>query len=415
MHLKQRAAQKHKSGKIVKNGPMIILHAGTVLTPEERLARRKLIIRDAISLLTLFLITGVIFLLTLLLYRSFENHREELGNRWRQRGELALQQGRPLEAVEALRSALAYVPDRQTEIDLATALAQSGRTVEATAYFNTLWDTAPGDAIINLQLARLAVKAGNETLAVRHYQAAIDGTWQGNGFDRRREVRLELASYYISRHEPDKARTELLIAASNAPDNPPEIKLGIAALLQQAADLPNALGIYRTIAARRPPPVPALAGAGRTAFQLGMYRVASDYLNKLLAHSAGLADPEKNAARSMLDVSNRILLLYPGYQQPARIRAQRILVLRNIAQKRLADCTANTAVSSQLGAVVARWGQIPKRLSAQQLEQQPDLEQSMLQLVFDTETTTAQTCGAPTGDDALLLRIAQNPGAVEQD
>lgn len=395
---------------------MTILHAGTVLTPEERLARRKLIIRDTISLLTLFLITGAIFALTLLLYRSFENHREELGNRWRQRGELALQQGRPQQAVEALRSALAYVPDRRTEIDLATALAQAGRTVEATAYFNTLWDTAPGDAIINLQLARLAVKAGNETLAVRHYQAAIDGTWQGNGFDRRREVRIELARYYISRHEPDKARTELLIAASNATDNPPEIKLGIAALLQQAGDLPNALGIYRAFAARRPPPAPALVGAGQTAFQLGMYRVASDYLNKLLAHAAALPDPEKNAARSMLDASNRILLLYPGYQQPARIRAQRLLALRGIAQKRLSDCTSsNPAAAAHLAALISRWGQLPSRLTVQQLEQQPDLEQSMLQLVFDTETSTAQTCGAPTGDDALLLRIAQNPGAVEQD
>lgn len=396
---------------------MTILHAGTVLTPEERLARRKLIIRDTISLLTLFLITAVIFTLTWLLHRSFEDHREELGNRWRARGELALQQGRPQQAVEALRSALAYVPDRQTEIDLATALADSGNTVEATAYFNTLWDSAPGDAIINLQLARLAAKAGNEPLAVRHYQAAIDGTWQGNGFDRRREVRLELARYYISRHEPDRARTQLLIAASNAPDNPPEIKLGIAALLQQANDLPNALGIYRAMAARRPPPMPALAGAGQTAFQLGMYRVAADYLNKLLARSAAspISDAEKNAARSMLDASNRILLLYPGYQQPARIRAQRILALRGIAQKRLTACTANQAISPKLGPLVARWGQLPSRLTVQQLEQQPDLEQSMLQLVFDTETTTAQTCGAPTGDDALLLRIAQNPQAVEQD
>jgi tetratricopeptide (TPR) repeat protein len=396
---------------------MTILHAGTVLTPEERLARRKLIIRDAVSLLTLFLITGVIFALTWLLHRSFEDHREELGNRWRSRGELALQQGHPQQAVEALRSALAYVPNRQTEIDLATALADAGNTVEATAYFNTLWDSAPGDAIINLQLARLAVKAGNEQLAVRHYQAAIDGTWQGNGFDRRREVRLELARYYISRHEPDQARTQLLIAASNAPDTPPDIKLGIAALLEQANDLPSALGIYRAMAAHRPIPVAALAGAGRTAFHLGMYRVASGFLSMLIARSAiaPLPDAEKNAARSMLDMSNRILVLYPGYEEPSRVRAQRILALKGIANKRLTTCASNPAAAARLGALIARWGQLPSRLTAQQLEQQPDLEQSILQLVFDTETTTAQTCGAPSGDDALLLRIAQNPGAVEQD
>lgn len=396
---------------------MTILHAGTVLTPEERLARRKLIIRDAISLLSLFLITAVIFSLTWLLHRSFEDHREELGNRWRNRGELALQQGRPKEAVEALRSALAYVPDRQTEIDLATALAQAGRTVEATAYFNTLWDSAPGDAIINLQLARLAAKAGNEQLAVRHYQAAIDGTWQGNGYDRRREVRLELARYYISRREPDKARTQLLIAASNAPDNPPEIKLGIADLLEQANDLPNALGIYRAMAARRPAPIAALAGAGQTAFQLGMYRVASAYLAMLIARAAiaPVPDTEKHAAHSMLDTANRILVLYPGYEEPARIRAQRLLALRDIARKRLTACSSDPAAAARLGSLISRWGQLPSRLTVQQLEQQPDLEQSMLQLVFDTETTTAQTCGAPSGDDALLLRIAQNPGAVEQD
>lgn len=393
---------------------MTILHAGTVLTPEERLARRKLIIRDTISLLTLFLITGVILVLTWLLHRSFEDHREELGNRWRHRGEIALEQNRPQEAVEALRSALAYVPSRQTEIDLAMALAQAGRTVEATSYFNTLWEAAPGDAIINLQLARLAVKAGNEPVAVRHYQAAIDGTWQGNGFDRRREVRLELARYYISRHEPDKARTQLLIAASNAPDDP-AIKLGIAALLEKAGDLSNALGVYRSLAALKPQPLEALTGAGRTAFNLGMYRVAADYLSRLMSHSAQLPDGEKNAARAMLDTSSRILLLYPAYDQPARIRAQRLLNARNIAHQRLTACTTAHSITPQIAALITRWGQLPARLTVQQLEQKPDLEQTILQLVYDTETTTAQTCGAPSGDDALLLRIAQNPAAVEQD
>ena len=393
---------------------MTILHAGTVLTPEERLARRKLIIRDAISLLTLFLITGVILVLTWLLHRSFEDHREELGNRWRHRGEIALEQNHPQEAVEALRSALAYVPNRQTEIDLAMALGQAGRTVEATAYFNTLWDTAPGDAIINLQLARLAVKAGNEAQAVRHYEAAIDGTWQGNGFDRRREVRLELARYYISRHELDRARTQLLIAASNAPDDP-AIKLGIGALLEKAGDLPNALGVYRSLAALKPQPLDALAGAGRTAFNLGMYRVAADYLSRLMAHVAHLPDAEKNAARAMLDTSSRILLLYPAYDQPARIRAQRILNARNIAHQRLTTCTTDHPITPQMTALITRWGQLPARLTVQRLEQKPDLEQSILQLVYDTETTTAQSCGAPSGDDALLLRIAQNPAAVEQD
>jgi tetratricopeptide (TPR) repeat protein len=184
---------------------MATLHAGTVLTPEERLARRQLILRDAFSLLTLFLITAVIFVLTLFLFRSFTNHRQELGARWKARGEVALHAGHPAVAIDDLRSALAYVPSRDTEIELATALADAGKTQEATVYFTTLWESAPGDGTINVQLAHLAAKDGNEAQAIFHYQSALDGTWQGNGYDRRREVRLEMARYLISRRELNPA------------------------------------------------------------------------------------------------------------------------------------------------------------------------------------------------------------------
>ncbi|MGB9148211.1 MAG: hypothetical protein WCC14_20480, partial [Acidobacteriaceae bacterium] len=67
--------------------------AGAVLTPDERQARRKLILRDAISLLTLFLITAVLFVLTWLLHRSFTDHEQVLGLRWKARGEAALRVG----------------------------------------------------------------------------------------------------------------------------------------------------------------------------------------------------------------------------------------------------------------------------------------------------------------------------------
>ncbi len=390
---------------------------GAVLTPEERLARRKLILRDAISLLTLFLITAVLFVLTFLLHRSFTDHEEVLGLRWKARGEAALRAGDPRAAINSLRSALAYLPTRDTEIELATALAEAGRTTEATAYFNTLRETAPGDAMINLQLARLAAKQGDEALAILRYQAALDGTWQGNGFDRRRQVRLEMAGYLISRRRFGEARTQLLIASSNAPDDP-AIKLRIAGMLEQADDLPDALNIYRSLAGHRPAPIDALAGAGRAAFSLGMYRVAADYLGRELgrAESSSLSAAQLQAGRQMLAASQRILDLYPAFDLPPRVRAARVLAAKSTARARLTDCAAATAAApAPLASIVTRWAQLPTRLAIDQLEQQPDLEQSIMQLVYDTETVTAQVCGAPTGDDALLLRIAHNPGAVEQD
>lgn len=395
---------------------MTTLHAGTVLTPEERLARRNLILRDALSLLTLFLITSVIFSLTLLLYRSFENHRAELGQRWKLRGEQALHANQPKEAINALRTALAYVPDTETEIELATALADAGRTTEATAYFNTLWDSTPGDGMINLQLARLAARQGNESLAVLHYESALDGTWPGNGYDRRREIRLEMAGYLVSRHKMDAARTQLMIAAGNAPDDP-AIKTEIAGRLEQASDPQDALGIYRSVASRRPAPLAALEGAGRTAFNLGEYRIAADFLARTVSNAAfaALPDNEKTADREMLETSSHILQLFPSLSQPPRLRAERILAAKNTAHQRLTACTTTgQSIPPPLSALVARWEQLPSRLTAVQLEQNPDLEQTLLQLVYDTETVTAQDCGAGTADDALLLRIARNPNAVDQ-
>ncbi|HEY6446972.1 MAG TPA: tetratricopeptide repeat protein [Acidobacteriaceae bacterium] len=380
------------------------------------MARRRLILRDALALFTLFVITAVIFTLTLMLYRSFENHREELGQRWKARGELALREGRPKDAIEPLRSALAYVPDRSTEIDLATAYAESGKTTEAEAYFNTLWESAPGDGTINLQLARLAARQGNEALAVSHYEAALDGTWQGNGYDVRRQVRLELAGYLLSRGRIDRARTQLMVAAGNAPDDP-AIKIQIAGLMEQAKDLQDALGIYRSVAARRPTPIEALEGAGRDAFGLGMYRMASQYLGRAVAHPqfAKTDVAARTVVRGMLGTANRVLLLYPAFDLAARARAQRILALRDLARKRLTACAAGTtANAAPLMSLGARWAMVSTHLTAAQLEQEPDLEQSLVQLIYDTETTTAQTCGAPMGDDALLLRMAQNPNAVEQ-
>jgi len=391
-------------------------HAAIVLSPEERLARRQLILRDAFSLLTLFLITAVIFVLTLLLFRSFTSHRQELGARWKARGEAALRSGHPELAIDDLRSALAYVPDRATEIELATALADAGKTQEATAYFTTLSESAPGDGTINLQLARLAAKDGNEAQAILHYQAALDGTWQGNGYDRRREVRLEMARYLISRHEYNPARNQLLIAAGNAPDNP-AIKLQIAGLLEQANDPQDALGIYRVLAGRRDAPLSALEGAGRTAFALGMFRVAYDDLTRVFATpaSAQFSSQEKAADHFMLDTASRVLALYPVFSLAPRARAERVLSIRNLARQRLNACAAaNPSGVPKLAGLISGWGQLPADITVPKLEQQPDLEPTILQLAWDTETITAQVCGPPGGPDATLLLIARNPWAVEQ-
>src|SRR5579875_1223501 len=132
------------------------------LTLEQRAEKHKLLVRDTLAISSLLCIVLVLSFFTYLIFHSYTQHRQELGQRWRDRGEAALGRGQAAKAVDDLRSALEYAPDNQTlETELATALMQAGSTREALVYFNTLHDARPGDGIINLQLARLAAEQHN--------------------------------------------------------------------------------------------------------------------------------------------------------------------------------------------------------------------------------------------------------------
>lgn len=389
----------------------------SALTPEERQQRQKLILRDALALSSLLLIVIVLFFVTLALFHSFTIHRQRLAKRWHARGENALHAGQPVAAIDALRSALAYAPDDENlQIELAEALAAAGRTQEAVAYFNTLLEAQPGDGMINLQLARLAAKQGEEANALDHYENALDGTWEGDGYTRRREVRLELAQYLIDRNHYDRARNQLLIAAGNAPDDV-NIELQIAAMLESAEDPANALRLYQKALQHRPARLAALEGAGRTADALNHFLQAKGYLERALNHPGFEKQPAEIQAqfRDMLADADHILLLYPSPNLSVRARAERVLINRKTAQQRLTDCLGTkTTVPSELQTLTSQWQHLPARISLPQLEQGPQMEQTIMQLVYQTEQVTSRQCGPPAGDDALLLKISAAPEAVEQ-
>jgi tetratricopeptide (TPR) repeat protein len=396
---------------------MSAMHLKSALTAEQRLQKRQLIARDAVALLSLLAITCAVFFVTWALFRSFSTHRAALAQRWLVRGETALGQGHPAQAIDALRSALQYAPDqRSIEIELAEALAAAGRLQEATAYFNTLWEAEPGNGKINLALARLAAQQNLEPSALRYYQASIDGTWDGDGMVRRREVRLEMVKYLLSKQRYEPARSELLIAEGNAPDDP-VVRLQIAQLLESAHDPANALEIYRTILQRRPWRLAALEGAGRSAFALGHYQLAKTFLEWAMNHPAAEKEPmeTREQNRNLLRDSIHILLLYPSRQISNRARVERIMHDRNLARMRFVSCSDSVASRpgnlQPLQALALRWESV--RPTLKELERDPQLQQPELQLIYDTERITSEQCGSPTGDDALLLKIAQSPDSVE--
>ena len=393
---------------------MAVFELRTPLSPEERVEKRKLILRDTVALATILVITAVLAILTYFLFASFTHHREVLAQRWKANGERAMRLGKPANAVQALRSALDYAPERRDiEIELAMALAADNRPLEATAYFNSLLETQPGNGLIHLQLARLAARDNKPADAEEHYQRALDGTWEGDGYVRRREVRLELARYLISRKNYPRAQAELRTAAGNAPKDP-DLQMKIAGIMEQAQDPADALAIYRDQTRLRGAPLEAFEGAGRTAYALGHITVAREALLRAIRHRdfSDQPDSEQQTIRQMYANSNRILDLYPDPDLTVRARAGRIQTNAKTARARLTACLANPSAAAKLAPLQAQWQQLPP-LTLRALERNPQLEQTTMALVYSTEKQTAQVCGAPTGDDAILLKLAQAPQAVQ--
>jgi predicted Zn-dependent protease len=394
----------------------------TLQTEDTSTLKRRLILRDSLTFLTLVLITVVLSLITLFLFRSFASHRQDLAVRWSARGEAALSAGRAAEAVLALRTALSYAPGtRSNELLLAQALGEAGRTEESFNYFLGLWETEPGNGLINLSLARLAAKKNDAPAAINYYRAAIYGTWEGDGTVRRREVRLELARYFIARRDFANARTELLIAGGNAPDDVP-VALTIAQLLEQANTPADALSYYQKVLNREPVNQTALVSAGRLEYNAGNFDEAHRLLEQAV-HENETSGPDQQTlpagTTDMLDNSARILTLAPSKKLPNSERVARILKARDLARKRFDTCNARlpatNGTSSPLQNLNSRWTSREATTNRETLLNDSAEQDATMLLVFDTELQTARVCGPPTGDDALLLLLAGKPKAMEPE
>jgi tetratricopeptide (TPR) repeat protein len=366
--------------------------------------------------------------LTWLIFRSYSQHQSDAAERWKRRGEEALRTGNAKAAVFDLRAALGYAPeDHSVQVELAGALAKAGRLQEATAYFNTLWETEPGNGDINLQLARLAAAQKQTQVALEHYHAAIYGVWEGDGAIRRRQVRLELVRFLIQQNRFSDARDELLIAAGNDTTTP--ALLEVAGLLATAHAPSDALHIYHEVAGRRPVVVGALEGTGQMAFTLARYRTARTYLEKALAASSATHPLlDRTLTERNLKIATAVLDIFPSQQLTRRERMRRVLRAREVAHRRFSACMdqisgqnntpQNSAVQSQshdqMNALSSRWQSARPHLTVAELADNAQLEQAAMQLVYDTEQITQRVCGEPTGEDATLLRIAASPETVDQ-
>ncbi len=373
--------------------------------------------RDGAAFLILTAATGVLFAVTLFLFRSFSAHRADLAVEAGGAGKAALAQRRPHDAIASLREALSYAPNqRDYQLLLAQALGEDGRIEEANNYFLNLRESEPGDGFINLQLARLARQRRQKQQAIDFYRASIFGDWKGEGDVHRRAVRLELADFLIDQKDLQEAQSELTIVASNArsiADAGLDLTLGDAFL--RVNDLTNALKLYQKAMIDAPRDPLAYEKAGRVAFRQGDYGHAREWLEHGLRESGGnpgsAANPEGDT-ETMLKESERLLSLSPTLAANRTDRVARELRNRATAKQRLDACIkqdgASEEIPAAMQALVARWTATARTTTREALLRDATNEDELNELVADTEVLTAQICGPPQGDDAMLLILAQH-------
>ncbi|HEX5284705.1 MAG TPA: tetratricopeptide repeat protein [Bryocella sp.] len=378
--------------------------------------------RDSITFLVLTLSTVALYALTSFLFRSFSARQSQLAKQFAASGQQALSRGDAERAVSDFRSSLSYAPDDTTNrLLLAESLALSKHFEQARSYFLGLLDAQPADGFLNLQLARLARERKDSRAAIDYYRAAAVGNWSGDSLRQRYTVQLELADYLLQLNNLPSARAELLIATADAPvDDSVYTMLGEK--FQQAKDPTDALELYRKAIKANPSNADAPYRAGHVAYQMGNFSQAAALLSMARRHSAEAKAGEEDTREidDLLHSARRIQELSLSSDVGPQDRIEHLLRALPIAKQRFDSCVAQSngaPLPADMQALQGGWNDADKlRLTRSSLQDQAQQE-NLTKLIFQTEEATSRLCGAPSGDDALLLQLAnssQNPLTMEK-
>lgn len=370
-------------------------------TSEENAARAALIHREILQLGILTLVAVLLFFITRAVAASNREMSLRDAAEWYRRGQQGFSAGRVEEAIENFRRAtVRNRTDKQYVLALARALARNQDDEAARSVLLTLRDTAPEDAEINLELARLAARRQNVTEAARYYDNALYAPWPIDSADARRRVRLELIRFLLTHDQSARALSELLAAAADLPEQA-SVHLEVAELFGQAGDDTHALDQFQRALRLDPENGIALAGAGLRAFQLGRYGLARTYLGRTPI------DVEK--VRTTREIVERVLIDDP---LAARIRSgerrRRLMSDLDYARERLAACSPGPA-GSPAGADVTLEREADAFAShfKQQFLLDQDTIEAGVDLVDRIADRVVQACGSPAARDRALTLIGR--------
>lgn len=384
----------------------------------ELAAKRPIARRTPVVLAVLTAIAVVAFILVSRLVTRYRANERQVAWHVFEEGQKFYHSGDPTRAIDNFRTALFYDPDNtQYQLDLARALRDSGRPGsldEASSYLSALWQSKPEDGVINLALARLAVRRDSIPDALRYYHNAIYGAWNSDPDTNRRIARFELIHFLMRQKAYAQAESELINISQALPPDP-ALQLQVADLYAAIADYERAISAYNQVLKIDPHNAAALAGAGNAAFQMGRYFTAQEYLTRAVQ-----ADPSNTQSQHSLEISNLVLATDPFRRRITDAeRDRRLLAAFNAAGKRLQTCAASsneapTSPPNPLQTLQSSWDTLQPRLHNLRSSLDTDLPDNIMDLVAQIERQTMQQCGPPAGLDLALLLISRGRDTVDQ-
>ena len=364
--------------------------------------------RPSLYIFWLSLLAASFFALTFYVNRRFSARERQLSAYRFQQAQTLLGEGKTKDAILDLRAALLYSHNNpEYSFSLAQALASANQTLEARSYFVNLLQDEPGNASINLELARLAAKDNDAAGAVRYFNSAIYGTWEADPILRRQQVRQELINFLIAKGLKTQARGELLTFTAEMPNNS-NSQLWAARAFTRLADDRSALDFYAAALHSDRRNLAAILGAGWSAFRLGRQREALEYFK---GADSIHQDP---ATSQMIELVSLVIDLNPFESRlPAAERRHRVILAMDIIDHRLQQCAEAQQVAlektggNSLQMDRSQWMYLDKRVRV--AYKNADLVQLLAPIATLVTSIEQQNgCGSATPNDQAMLRIYQN-------
>ena len=372
---------------------------------------RRLNSREAVFLLCILSLIAL-FLFTAFVSRMYHKKVHTLADDYFSYGEERFQAGDVAAALTDYQNALVYSPNNtKFQFHLAEALAASGRYDQARPYLLALLSEAPGSGEVNLQLARIAAHNNAMSDALRYYQGAIYGEWGEDSIAMRWDIRRELCDYLLAKKAVGQATPAVIDLAENTPDGDVGKLKIVGQLLLATGQWNRAQILYRSLLVTDRFDEEAVAGAGRSAFELGEFGEALDDFNRL--------SPERRNQPDIApyhDMARRVLAMDPflgGLATP--VKGQRAENALALAETRAQSCAKQNGVSlaetpprTELQIAYATNETMIPDWRERDLERFPDRLDAAMRTSFAIENAAAKVCGEPTGDDRALWLLGRS-------